>query len=131
MFGEEEPGRSNARVDLDWIDGQLAQARSELAGRLYDHQRPLIDDLMEENNVPEQYRNAFAHGLLQANVELWETVRDRTLGKFPSLRDEPLRVSASSPPAVKVPTGPSFSEVLPNFLDYAQKDKGWRGQTLA
>jgi Domain of unknown function (DUF6538) len=129
MFGPAEPGRSHASVDLEWIEGQLAQARSELAGRLYDHQRPLIDDLMEDHNVPEQYRNALAHGLLQANVELWETVRDRTLGKFPSLRDEPLRVS--SPPAAKVPTGPSFSEALPNFLDYAQKDKGWRGQTLA
>src|ERR1700682_262714 len=27
MFGEAEPGRSHASVDLEWIEGQLAQAR--------------------------------------------------------------------------------------------------------
>lgn len=131
MFGEAEPGRSHASVELEWIEGQLSQARSELAGRLYDHQRPLIDDLMEDNNIPEQYRNAFAHGLLQANVQLWETVRQRTLGNFSSLGELPLRDSASSRATVEAPAGPTFTEILPNFLDYAQKDKGWRGQTLA
>jgi hypothetical protein len=131
MFGEAEPGRSHASVELEWIEGQLSQARSELAGRLYDHQRPLIDDLMEDNNIPEQYRNAFAHGLLQANVQLWETVRQRTLGNFSSLGELPLRDGASSGATVEAPAGPTFTEILPNFLDYAQKDKGWRGQTLA
>ena len=121
----------NASADLEWIDGQLAQARRELTGRLYDHQRPLIDDLMEDCNIPKQYRNAFAHGLLQANVEAWETIRQRTLGNFSSLSEVRLRDGASSEITVEVPAGPRLTEALPNFLDYAQKDKGWRGQTLA
>jgi site-specific recombinase XerD len=131
MFGVAEPGKSHASVDLEWIEGELASARSELAGRLYNHQLPLIDDLMEDDKVPEQYRNAFAHGILQANVELWETVRQRTLGNFSSLSEVPLRDTASSGATVEAPAGPTLTEVLPNFLDYAQKDKGWRGQTLA
>jgi hypothetical protein len=102
---------------------------NRLSARVYDHQRPLIDDLMEDRKIPEQYRNAFAHGILQANVELWETVRQRTLGNFSSLSEAPLREIAST--AVEVPAGPTLTEVLPKFLDYAQKDKGWRGQTLA
>jgi len=131
MFGVAEPGRSHASVDLEWIEGELASARSELAGRLYNHQRPLIDDLMEYHKVPEQYRNAFAHGILQANVELWETIRQRTLGNFSSRSEAPSRDGASGGATVEAPAGPTLSEVLPNFLDYAQKDKGWRGQTLA
>ncbi len=131
VYALADPDRSDASADLEWIDGQLAQARSELAGRLYDHQRPLIDDLMEDYNIPEHYRNAFAHGLLQANVEAWETVRQRTLGNFSSLIEVRLRDGASSETTVEVPAGPRLTEALPNFLDYAQKDKGWRGQTLA
>jgi len=130
MFGVPEPGKSHASVDLEWIDIELETARGELAARAYNHQRPLIDDLMEDHKVPEQYRNALAHGILQANVELWETVRQRTLGVFPSVAEAPLR-AATSAAAVEVPTGPTLTEVLPRFLDYAQKDKGWRGQTLA
>jgi hypothetical protein len=34
MFGVAELGRSYASVDLEWIEGELASARSELAGRL-------------------------------------------------------------------------------------------------
>ena len=36
MFGVAEPGKSHASVDLEWIEGELASARSELAGRLDD-----------------------------------------------------------------------------------------------
>lgn len=131
MFGSPMPGRSHASVDLEWIDHELAVARGELAGRAFNHQRPLIDEVMEAHSVPEQYRNALAHGILQANVELWETVRRRTLGEFTPIREAPLRADARSAAAVEVPTGATLTEVLPAFLDYAQKDKGWRGQTLA
>jgi hypothetical protein len=34
MYGVAEPDRSHASVDLEWIEGELASARSELAGRL-------------------------------------------------------------------------------------------------
>jgi site-specific recombinase XerD len=131
MFGSPVPGRSHGKVDLEWIEHELAGARGELAGRAYNQQRPLIDELMEAHKVPEQYRNALAHGILQANVELWETVRRRTLGEFTPIREAPLWADARSAAAVEVPTGATLTEVLPAFLDYAQKDKGWRGQTLA
>lgn len=131
MFGMAVPGRSHASVELEWIDVELAGARSALAGRNYDHEGPLVHDLMEHYKVPEQYRNALAHGILQANVELWETVRQRTLGNFSSLIEAPLRADANIRAAVEVPAGPTLTQVLPKFLDYAERDKGWRGQTLA
>ncbi|MGE5774008.1 MAG: DUF6538 domain-containing protein, partial [Hyphomicrobiales bacterium] len=37
-----EPGRI-AADDLEWVDGELQTARTELRERLYEHQRPLID----------------------------------------------------------------------------------------
>lgn len=49
MFGSPEPGRSHANIDLEWIDHELAIARSELAGRLYNQQRPLIEEVMESH----------------------------------------------------------------------------------
>jgi site-specific recombinase XerD len=131
IFGAPQPGKSHASIDLEWIDHELATARSDLAARAYAQQRPLIDEVMEAHGVPEEHRNALAHGILRANVELWETVRRRTLGQFPSLDNAALRPIASSPPEMKSPAGPAMTEVLPAFLDYAQKDKGWRGQTLA
>ncbi|RXH04914.1 hypothetical protein EAV90_08650 [Bradyrhizobium vignae] len=131
IFASPVPGKSHASVDLEWIEHELATARGELASRAYSHQRPLIDEVMEAHNVPEEYRNALAHGILQANVELWETVRQRTLGNFPSVGEAPLPAKKSSKPAVEVPTGLPLTQVLPRFLDFAEKDKGWRGQTLA
>jgi integrase len=131
IFGSPEPGKSHASIDLEWIDHELAIARSDLAGRAYGQQRPLIDEVMEAHGVPEEHRNALAHGILRANVELWETVRKRTLGEYPPFNDVVLRPTVMSPPEAKASAGPKMTEVLPAFLDYAQKDKGWRGQTLA
>lgn len=131
IFGSPEAGKSHASIDLEWIDHELAAARSDLVGRAYAQQRPLIDEVMETHRVPEEHRNALAHGILRANVELWETVRKRTLGEYPPLNDAIFRPTVSNLVEVEAPVGPKMSEVLPSFLDYAQNDKGWRGQTLA
>ena len=130
-----EPGRIMAD-DLEWIDGELQTARTELHERLYEHQRPLIDWVMEENAIPAEFRGAVAHAILQANVTFWETVRERTLGNFSNEpRDlegaEPLPSSASNVSAGSAPTGPRLSEVLPGFLALMSEQGVWRGQTLA
>lgn len=131
IFGTAEPGKPPAAIDLEFVDHELAVARSELVNRSYDQQRPLIDDLMERHGIPEEHRNALAHGIFQANVELWQTVRKRTLGEFPSV-DEVVEKATNPPvPSVKHGEGPLFSEALPKFLTFAQKDEGWTGQTLA
>src|SRR5215470_2659522 len=46
-----EPGRIVAD-DLEWIDGELETARTGLRERLYEHQRPLIDWVMEHTRYP-------------------------------------------------------------------------------
>jgi site-specific recombinase XerD len=130
-----EPGRIMTD-DLEWIDGELQTARTELHERLYEHQRPLIDWVMEENKISAELRGAVAHAILQANVAFWETVRERTLGNFSNEpRDlegaEPLPSSASNVSAGSAPTGPRLSEVLPGFLALMSEQGVWRGQTLA
>jgi len=110
VYAFPEPGRSDASVDLEWIDGQLAEARSELTGRLYDHQRPLIDDLMEDNNIPEQYRNAFAHGLFQAHVQLWETF-GLTLAQARAIIKEVATVTAIWRDTAKAAVGARSAEI--------------------
>jgi len=128
-----EPGRSSAG-DLEWVEAELATAKTELRERLYDHQRPLIDEIMEAHAVPPEQRNALAHAILKANAEFWETVRQRTLGEFPvgprTLEDAPLPQS-NDVAAAPASAGPLLSEVLPGFLDFMSKQEGWRGQTLA
>jgi Domain of unknown function (DUF6538) len=42
-----EPGRSSTG-DLEWVEAELETAKTELRERLYDHQRPLIDEIMED-----------------------------------------------------------------------------------
>jgi hypothetical protein len=133
MFGWSEPGMAPAEADLEWVDHELAVARSQLINRSYSQQGPLIDELMETYGVPEEYRNALAHGIFQANVEAWETIRRRTLGEFTPVRSvEPETVGSPATGKVsKQGSGPLLSEALPGFLAYAAKDEGWSGQTLA
>ena len=122
--------RGAAVEDLAWVETELRTAKHELAERLYDHQRPLIDEVMEAHDVPPEHRDAIAHGILRANVELWEAIRRRTLGEFTPIGEATPVQHATTEPKSQ-PTGPLFSTVLPGFLDFAGKDKGWRGQTLA
>jgi hypothetical protein len=108
-----EPGRIVAD-DLEWIDGELETARTGLRERLYEHQRPLIDWVMEHNAISQELRGAVAHAIFQANVAFWETVRERTLGNFSNghrILDEVHAVPAqAASPAI---IGPRFSEVHP------------------
>jgi site-specific recombinase XerD len=122
--------------DLEWIDDELQTARTELRERLYEHQRPLIDEIMEDNALPPELRDAVAHAIFQANVAFWETVRERTLGKFssePRDLEEAKALPANAPNAAVSPTvnGPRLSEVLPRFLEFMSQQEVWREQTLA
>jgi site-specific recombinase XerD len=122
-----------AADDLEWVEGELQTAKTELRERLYEHQMPLIDQIMKNNAVPPERRDALAHSIFQANVAFWETVRQRTLGNFSS---EPHELEEpKSPPtdanALPVVNGPPLSEVLPGFLKFMSDQGVWRGQTLA
>jgi hypothetical protein len=121
-------------ADLEWVESELQCAQTELRERLYDHQRPLIDEMMEANAIPPQHRNAFAHAVFQARVEIWETIRRRTLGDFSSRPDAPLQAAPPPKPVARPsdkPTGPSLSQILPGFFEFMSEHQGWRGQTLA
>jgi site-specific recombinase XerD len=125
------PGRSSAG-DLEWVEAELETAKTELRERLYDHQRPLIDEIMEAHSVPPEQRNALAHAIFKVNVDFWETVRQRTLGDFSEPhtieRAHSVQQNGSTAPSI---AGPLLSQVLPSFLEFMSRQEGWRGQTLA
>jgi site-specific recombinase XerD len=127
-----EPNRIVAD-DLEWIEGELQTAKTELRERLYRHQAPLIDELMQAHSIAPELRDVFSHAILQANVDYWVIVRQRTVGDFSSKSPDiqtarPIQRNGAEAAAI---TGPLLSEILTGFLDYMSKDEGWRGQTLA
>lgn len=122
--------------DLEWIEGELAGARTELLERLYRHQRPLIDELAKDHSVPQDQWNALAHAILVANVRFWETVIERTRGNLttipPELEDNrAIAANGPAPATTQIVAGPVLSEVLPGFLKFMADQDVWRGQTLA
>jgi hypothetical protein len=118
--------------DLEWVGGELQTAKTELRERLYRHQEPLIDEIMQAHSVPPELRNALSHAILMANVDFWDTVHKRTKGDFSSDRGDPdfQGIPPNGVCAEPVSVGPLFSEVLPGFLDLMSQGE-WRGQTLA
>jgi len=130
--------RSTDRIvadDLEWIDSELQNAKTELGERLYRHQKPLIDELMQAHSIASEVRDAFSHAILQANVDFWVIVRQRTVGDFSGDPEgikaaQPIQSNAASTEVASAP-GSLLSEILPGFLDYMSKHEGWRGQTLA
>jgi site-specific recombinase XerD len=127
-----EPGRIVAD-DLEWVENELATAKTEFAERLYDHQRPLIDELMSAHAVPEGQREALAFAILRANVEKWQIIRKRTLGDLDPAASPAAEAMNGHhlPDAAKPHQGPLFSEVLPAFIEYMKQSDSWRGQTFA
>lgn len=140
-----DPDDTPEECDVDWLLGELKDAKYELANRKYESQRPLIDELMETHAVPEESRSALAHGILRARVELWETVLKRTRGDFDRLGvdlERPLVPTGDqvrrtdddrteAPTGASPVTGPRLSEVLPAYVSFMVEHKGWRGQTKA
>jgi site-specific recombinase XerD len=130
--------RSTDRIvadDLEWIESELQTAKTELRERLYRHQKPLIDELMQAHSIAPELRDVFSHAILQANVDFWVIVRERTVGDFSAEPEgikaaHPIRSNAVSTEVASAP-GPLLSEILASFLDYMSKHEGWRGQTLA
>ncbi|MBI1212960.1 MAG: tyrosine-type recombinase/integrase [Alphaproteobacteria bacterium] len=125
--------------DLKFLDAEIASARIELRDRLYDHQGPLIDEIMEKYTVPTHLRQVLAHGILRARLEALEIIRERTLSDSSSLLRDDERAEVIAPlsrkaePALKAPDnlGPMLSAVLPDFLTAMTEDVGWSGQTRA
>jgi len=120
--------------DLEWIDGELATAQTELAERLYEHQRSLLDELMAQYGVAEEQREELAFAIFRANVEKWQIIRNRTLGDFDAFGAPGPRTSASgqlAEGATPAKHPPLFSEALPGFIMLMEQNEGWRGQTLA
>lgn len=129
------PGSSaltSQQLDLRWLDQELERARTQLANRRYDDERSSIDALMSRVGLPEEARTTLSHGILQADVELLEIIRERTLGRFPSLlADEPSSNALTKNDKTATDNSPLFSIALSGFLDVMSKDGKWRGQTLA
>jgi hypothetical protein len=110
-----EPGKVVAE-ELEWIDVELATAKNEFAERLYDHQRPLIDEPMAAHEIPQEQREALAVSILRANVEAWQVIRKRTLGDFdPPTPPATDTINGHHLPDRKVSNkqSPLLSEVLP------------------
>lgn len=118
--------------DLEFVEAELQQSQREFTARRFDAQAPLIDELQATHNVPDELRNALAFGILGARVEMWRTIRKRTLGEFESFAGgAPQAASVAAETETGATQGPKLSEVLPAFLDQMTRDEGWRGQTLA
>jgi hypothetical protein len=119
VYASVDVGEDPVGADLHWIDGELDAAKAELAERLYEHQRPLIDYLMEEYKLPEERWNELALAVFRANVKKWETIRRRTLGELQELDTiTPLPLlDANVPAAAPRETGPLFSSVLAGFVE--------------
>ena len=111
VFSETSP----SAADLQWVEAELETAKTELRERLFDHQRPLIDEIIEAHSVPPELRGALAHAILEANVEFWGAVRRRTLGDFsePHITRpaEPSRIDGHKAPCT---TAPLLSKTLPS-----------------
>jgi len=116
--------------DLEWIDGELATAKTELAERLYNHQRPLLNELMAQYGVPAEQRDELAFAIFRANVERWQIVRRRTLGEWDPI-SIPVVDAAKTAATPASQTTPMFSQVLSDFIKFMEETEGWRGQTLA
>jgi site-specific recombinase XerD len=134
VYASVDDGEDPVAADLAWVDAELDAAKTELTERLYEHQRPLIDYLMEEHKLPDERWNELAFAVFRANVKKWETIRKRTLGDLetwgPSALSPPSVVNGA--PVVAPPeTGPLLSSVLPGFIEFMADSEGWRGQTLA
>lgn len=76
-----EPNRIVAD-DLEWIEGELQTAKTELRERLYRHQKPLIDELMQTHSIAPELRDAFSHAILQSNIDFWVIVSQRNRWRF-------------------------------------------------
>jgi integrase len=118
--------------DLQFLESEIEAARHELRERLYDHQASIIDEVVEQYNVPPELRGAVAHGVLQARLEALEVIKQRTLGHFdPIVRPEVPPREPSVAASVDKDDSPLLSTVLPTFLAAMSEDAGWSGQTRA
>lgn len=121
-------------VDLDAVVDSLGDARRALAERDYRSVARTVGELIQRHGIPDEHRNALAQGILEVRVELFEEMERRVLGQVPQVfSSEPTSTSFPPLPTLPPPESPSplFSAALPSYIDFAVKDKGWRGQSHA
>lgn len=126
--------RTAQEVDREIISLVLSEAVEALASRDFKSVAVSVDNLMREHGIPEDQRNALAHGVLEANVRALEEILRRVKGETPVIfTDQPSPVAPRTAVATPAPApvGPLFSALLPKYIDLAVSEKGWRGQSLA
>ena len=121
-------------ADLEAVTDALGDARESLARRDYRSVANAVSNLIAQHGIPEDQRTALAQGVLEVHVRALEEMKRRVLGEVPQVFSEggPLP-HAPLPPAASPPEPPSplFSEALPRYVDYAVRNRGWRGQSKA
>jgi len=122
-------GRSATDVDLEILNLVLADIGERLAERDYRTIEVQVTQLLTANGLSEAHRNSLSYGVLEAQIQILEEIRRSVLGEAPVVLLPP---SVESVPAdAPGSASPQFSEVLPRYVDYAVKDKRWRGQSKA
>ena len=135
VYGRDpSPDADPVDVDLDTIADSLGDAREALARRDYRSVASTVSELIERHGIPEDHRNALAQGVLEVRVQMFEEMKRRVLGEVPQVFREGVPPPNSPlPPAASPsePPSPLFSEALPGYVDFAVRNKGWRGQSKA
>ncbi|QEX23354.1 integrase [Hypericibacter adhaerens] len=124
-YADEDP----IDADLTIIDHLIGEAAEALARRDVRSVAATVDRLMAEHGLPVEQRPALAMGVLQAQLKVLETARQRVLGQHPELALDGTSRQPVGAPEVPAAPGPLLSAALPNFIDYMVTEEGWRGQT--
>lgn len=120
--------------DLSILDRQIAQFQADIRRRDVRPVEPLVKKLTEGYELTNAQRVEFGLGLLQAHVQIAEQSREWLTKGLVSRIDlqEPLQIAQLEAVGIDATEpGPTFSQVLPEFLNLMVQDEGWRGQTLA
>ncbi|QEX18037.1 integrase [Hypericibacter terrae] len=131
-------GEDPIDADLSIIDHLIGETAEALARRDVRSVAATVDRLLAKHELPAEQRPVLALSVLQAQLKVLETARQRILGQHPELAlDDTSRQLAPAPEPSAVPgpslreAGPLLSAALPNFIDYMVTEEGWRGQTKA
>lgn len=131
VYAQKDSEEDPVAADLAEVSDWLGDAREQLAMRDTRAVKPRVDALMAAYSVSEEHRKALSMGVLAANVEVLERVKERVLGRFAEYVPA-ASVTASPPtPTTALPSGPLFSVFVESYCDFGTKENGWKGQTLA
>lgn len=138
-------GQVSAEAELDGLDHQIRQMKSDIRRRDVRSIDQIADSLADGAELPKAVWMELALGVLQAEIQLLEqcktwitegmatpidlSVPDKAASRRPEVPAvEVAHEVVSAPPPSG---GPLFSEVLPGFIGFVIEEDGWRGQTVA